>query len=102
MDEMEEIRQRKMQELQSQTQEQAQFQQQVNQLETIVKTLFTKEALQRYGNLKAAHPEKAVQVLALIGQMIQKGTTKRIDDNELKKMLIMIQPKVKEIKITRK
>ncbi len=99
---MEEIRERKMQELQSQAQEQAQFQQQVNQLETIVKTLFTKEALQRYGNIKAAHPEKAVQVLALIGQMMQKGNTKKITDEELKKMLIMITPKTKQIKITRK
>jgi len=102
MDELEEIRQRKMQELQNQANEQAQFQQQVSQLETIVKTILTKEALQRYGNIKAAHPEKAVQLLALIGQMMQKGNTRKITDEELKKMLIMITPKTKQIKITRK
>ncbi len=106
MDELEQIRQRRMEELQSQAlqenQEKAQLEQQIGQLESVVKTLFTKEALQRYGNLKAAHPEKAVQLLLVIGQMVQKGNAKKIDDEQLKRMLIMLQPKKKEIKITRK
>jgi programmed cell death protein 5 len=106
MDELEELKKKRMQELKSQAerqaQEQAQLQQQIGQLEAIVKTTFTKEALQRYGNLKAAHPEKAVQLLALVGQMIQSGKIKKISDDELKKMLIMLEPKKKQIKITRK
>jgi len=103
MDELEKIRQRRMEEMMQQNmQEQAELQQQIAQLEAVVKTLFTKEALQRYGNLKAAHPEKAVQLLALIGQMVQKGNARRINDGELKKVLAMITPKNKEIRITRK
>lgn len=106
MDDLEELKKRRMQELQNQSeqqaQEQAQLQQQVAQLEAVVKTTFTKEALQRYGNLKAAHPEKAIQLLALIGQMIQSGQIKKISDEELKKTLMMLEPKKKQIKITRK
>jgi len=102
MDELEAIKQRRMQEMQNQATEKEQFQQQIDQLESVVKTILTKDALQRYGNLKSAHPEKAVQLLALIGQMMQKGQTRTIDDTELKKMLVMIQPKTREIKITRK
>ena len=98
MDEMDVLRQQRMNELQ----QQSEMQQQVQQLETIVRTVLTKEALSRYGNLKAAHPEKAVQILAMIGQMMQKGQTKLINDEELKKMLIMIQPKPKQFKITRR
>ena len=96
---MEAIRQRKMQALQEQAQQEAQMQQQVAQLETIVKTLFTKEALSRYGNLKAAHPEKAVQVLAAIGQMMQQGKAQKITDEDLKKILTLLTPKTKQIKI---
>ena len=98
MSELEEIRQRKVQELQ----EQAEFQQQVNQLEAIVKSLFTKEALQRYGNLKAAHPEQAVKLLTLVAQQMQKGNARKISDEDLKRMLVMLQPKTRQIKITRK
>lgn len=98
MDELEAIRQKRMQELN----EQAQFQQQIDQLETIVKTLFTKEALSRYGNVKAAYPDRAVQILAIIGQSMQKGNTRKITDEDLKKMLVMIQPKPKQFKITRR
>lgn len=98
MDELEAIRQRKAQELQ----EQAEFQSQVNQLESVIKTLFTKEALERYGNLKSAHPEKAVQLLAVIGQITQKGNVKKITDEQLINLLKKMQPKKKEIKITRK
>ena len=102
MNELEAIRQRRMEELQQDTQEQAQMRQQIEQLESVVRTLLTKEALQRYGNLKTAHPEKAVQLLAVIGQMIQSGKAKKINDEELKKLLIMIEPKKREITIKRR
>lgn len=95
-----------MEELQTQVlqedQEKAQLEHQIAQLEAVAKTLLTKEALQRYGNVKAAHPEKAVQLLLVIGQMIHKGNAKKIDDEQLKRMLVMLQPKKKQIKITRK
>ncbi len=106
MDELEEIRQKKLAELQAQQQQQiqqqAQMQQQIEQLEQIVRQFLTKEALQRYGNLKAAHPEKAVQILVLLGQAAQQGQIKeKITDAEFKNLLQRLAPQKKEFKIKR-
>lgn len=79
-------------------QEQLQLQQQIEQLESIVKQRMTKEALQRYGNIKTVHPEKAMQLLVLFGQMIQTNQIETIDDETLKNVLIQMNPK-KEFKI---
>ena len=110
MDELEEIKKRKLEELQKQqgvdlqqqVDEQAQLQQQIEQLEAVVKQLFTKEALIRYGNVKAAHPEKAVQLLVVIGQLMQQGKVQKIDDAQLKEILKQLTPQKKEFKINRK
>jgi len=106
MDELEEIRKRKLAELQNQQedslQEQQQMQAQLEQLETVVKQFFTKEALERYGNLKAAHQEKAVQLLVILGQAVQQGQIKeKITDEKLKDILKQLQPEKKEFKIKR-
>ena len=106
MSDLDEIRKKKLEELmssqQEQLQEQAQVQQQVDQMETVVKQFLTKDALTRYGNLKAAHKEKALQLLVVLLQAIQKGQVQdKIDDTLLKKILGEITPKKKEIKIKR-
>lgn len=109
MDELEEIKKRKLEELkktqfeqlQQQTQEEEQMKQQIQQLEAIVKQAFSKEALQRYGNLKAAFPDRAVQLLVILAQAIQSGQIKNIDDNTLKEILKKISPEKKDIKIKR-
>jgi programmed cell death protein 5 len=106
MDELEDIRRRKLDEIQrrqiqQQLQEEAQLQRQVEQLEQIVRQNLTKEALQRYGNLKTAHPEKAVQLLVILAQLIQNGA-ERIDDEMMKKILVRLTPQKKEFKINRK
>ena len=107
---LEEIRKKKLEELmqfqhdklQQQTQEQAQIQQQIELMEDAVKRLLTKEALARYGNLKTAHQEKALQLLIILFQAIQKGQIKsKIDDSTLKKILEQLTPKKKDIKIKR-
>ena len=103
---LEEIRRKKLEELmkqqQQQAQEQAQVQQQVEQMESVVRQLLSKEALARYGNLKAAHQEKALQLLVVLFQAIQKGQVRgQIEDSLLKKILEQLTPKKKEIKITR-
>ena len=107
---IEEIRKRKLEELMEaqqerlhqNTQQQAQMQQQIELMETIVKQFLTKEALERYGNLKSAHQEKALQLLAILFQTIQKGQIQsKIDDSLLKKILEQLTPKKKEIKIKR-
>lgn len=107
MDELEALKKKKLEELQQaeamqQSQEEAQLQQQIEQLEAVVKQLFTKEALSRYGNLKAAHPEKAIQVLVVLGQLIQQGKIHKINDSQLKEILKQLTPEKKEFKIKRK
>ena len=107
---LDEIKKRKLEELmqlqkermQGQSNEHAQIQQQIEQMETIVRQFMTKEALARYGNLKTAHQEKALQLLLILFQAIQKGQVQsKIDDSTLKKVLEQLTPKKKEIKIKR-
>lgn len=111
MTDLEELRKRRMEELQQQMQpqqaqdfqEQLQLQKQVEMLEGIAKQNMTKEAIIRYGNLKSAHPEKAIQILAMLAQSIQQGQiTEKITDEKLKNLLIQLQPAKKEFKITKK
>ena len=110
MDEFDEVRKRKLEQLrikqqdafEQQAQEEAQMQQQVSQLEAVVKQFLTKDALARYGNLKAAHPEKAVQLLAVLGQAIQSGQLhEKIDDEKLRELLKRLFPEKREFKIKR-
>ena len=102
-DELEEIRKQKFAELQQQAlQEQTQIQQQLNELENIVKPRLTKQALERFGNIKAAHPEKAVQLLVALAQLVQAGKLNIVDDNILKEILSKIMSEKREFKINRK
>jgi len=108
MDDIEEIKKRRLEalkqqqsSLQKQAEEQAQLQQQVEQLENIVRQAFDRKALERYGNLKAAHPEKAVQLLIVLGQLIQSGKVESINDEQLKGLLCRLTPQKKEFKIKR-
>ena len=107
---LEEIKKKKLEELmrlqqeklQQQSQEQAQIQQQIEYMEDVVRQFFTKDALERYGNLKTAHTEKAIQLLMILFQAIQKNQIQgKIDDSVLKKILEQLTPKKKEIKIKR-
>lgn len=103
---LDDIRKKKLEELmhlqQEKSQEHAQIQQQVEQMENIVRQFMTKDALARYGNLKTAHHEKALQLLLILFQAIQKGQIQdKINDSILKKVLEQLTPKKKEIKIKR-
>lgn len=103
---IDEIRAKKLADMQAQVQnqaqEEAQFETQLAQLETIIKTKMTKDAILRLGNLKAAHPTRATQAVAIIAQFIQSGNVQIIDDALLKEILERLQPEKKEFKITRK
>jgi programmed cell death protein 5 len=109
MDELEKIRKKKLEQLQraqqenlqQQLQQEAQLQQQIEQLEMIVRQVLTKDAMQRYGNLKAAHPEKALQLLIVLAQAIQHGELHSIDDKTLKEILIKLTPQKRDFKIRR-
>ena len=107
---LDEIRKKKLEELMrlqqeklhQQAEEQAQIQQQIEYMESVVRQFLTKEALVRYGNLKTAHQEKALQMLIALFQAIQKGQIQnKIDDLMLKKILERLTPKKKEIRIKR-
>ncbi|MBW2982028.1 hypothetical protein KY343_04055 [Candidatus Woesearchaeota archaeon] len=87
---------------QEEMQKQMQLQQQIQQLEFIVKQKLTKQALERFGNVKAAHPEKAIQLLAILGQAIQTGKIEdQIDDDQLKDILMRLTPEKKDFNIRR-
>ena len=110
MPEIEEIKKRKLKELmreqqeaqQEQLNEEIQLQQRIQQLEVIVKQKLTKKAMERYSNLKIAHPEKAVQILVLLVQAIQTGKINQINDEQLKDLLKKLAPKKKNFEIRRK
>lgn len=105
MNDIEELKRKKLEELQRQQQfdsEEEEIQQQIAQLELLIKKVLTKKALERYGNLKTAHPDLAVQLLVLLGQAVQSGQIKTVDDEALKNLLMRLQPKKHKFKMIRK
>jgi len=104
MDDLEALKQKKLMEMQQQIQgeiqEQAELTQQIQQLEVVVKQKMTREAVERFGNIKAVDQEKAIKVLVVLGQLIQSGKLISINDETLKNILIRLQEK-KEFKIKR-
>ena len=109
MNEIDEIKRRKIEELQrkilekqnSELKEQIELNQQIEMLENIAKQYLSKEAISRYGNLKAAHPDVAIQAIAVIAQAA--GQIKeKISDEQFKNILKQMQKPKKEFKILRK
>lgn len=84
-------------------QKQLELQKQIQLLETTVKQFLAREAITRYGNIKAAHPQKAMQIITILAQLIQSGQIKeQINDAQFKEMLLKLQEPKQETKITRK
>ena len=106
MNDIEDLKKKKLEELQTQQQEansgEAQVQQQIAELELMVRQVLTKKALERYSNLKTAHPELAIQLLVLLSQAIQSGQIKTVDDDALKNLLMRLQPKKHKFRMIRK
>ena len=84
-----------------QVQETQELQQKIAQLEMVVKQCMTKEAISRISNVKIVDPEKYVQALAVIGQMMQAGQVQIIDDEKLKQLLQKLTPEKKDFKINK-
>lgn len=108
MSELEEIKKKKLKELQSQLaneqqqqiKEKVELQHQIEYLENIARQYLTKEAISRYGNVKTAHPEKAVQVIAIIAQAVSNGQLKeKITDEQFKQLLQNLEKPKKDYKI---
>lgn len=110
MDELEEIKKRRLAQLQDQinkenyrrSQDDQQLAEQLRQLEATVKPRMSKEAVERYGSLRVAHPEKAVHSLLVIVQLIQKSPNLGVSDQMYKDILMRLETKKQNIIITRK
>ncbi len=65
---------------------------QILMLEKIAKQVMTKQAIQRYGNLKMAHQNIAVKAITVVAQAAQLGQIKEpLTDDEFKRLLLEIQ-----------
>ena len=106
-EELEELRRRRMLEIQqrlAQEQQRAQAQQQVEvQKQAILRRILTPEARQRLNNLKMVKPEFANQLELQLIQLYQSGRVRTpITDEQLKEILIKLQAQRRDIKITRR
>lgn len=103
-DELAQLKQQRLAQLQRQAQDQAQeraeFMGQVQMLEGMVKQHLSREALARYGNIKAVDEKKALQVCVLLGQLINENKIGMITDEQFKAVLQQLSPAKREMKIT--
>jgi len=104
---LEELRRRRMIELQqklAQEQQRAQAQQQVEmQKQAILRRILTPKARQRISNLKMVKPEFASMLELQLIQLAQAGRVQTpITDEQLKEILIKLQEQRRDIKITRR
>jgi len=83
---MQEIRDNE--DFQSRIDQQVKVQEQLREIEIVVKQYLSKEAVTRYGSLKVAHPEKALSVINILLNLVQQGKLKeKLNDEEFKQLL---------------
>jgi len=104
--EMEELRKRKMLELQAKLQEQQRQEELRQQYEAqkrlAMQQILTPEARSRLANIRAAKPEYAEQIELQLIQLAQTGKlTSQITDAQLREILKRVQARKREIKIRR-
>ena len=100
MDDLERLREERMKELQANMGEEQKTQQEFEQAEMIIKKFLDKEALARYGNIKAADPSRATQIIGLLAHFAQQGKiSKPLTDAEFKELLQQTAPKKRDINI---
>ncbi|MEM2454767.1 MAG: DNA-binding protein [Candidatus Bathyarchaeia archaeon] len=104
--EIEEIRRRKLMELQQkilQEQEAIEAQKKAElQKQAVLRRILTSEARQRLANLKMVKPEFAAQLETQLIQLVQRGLLQTpIDDEQLKEILRRLQAGKRDIQIRR-
>ena len=112
MSDLDEIRRKRMAELearqaaaqgQMQQQAQQQMQQQEAQKKALIAQILTTEARSRLANLKLTKPELVNQIEIQLIQSAQAGSLRgKVTDEQLKVLLRQIAGQKREIKITRK
>ncbi len=83
-------------------QEAAELDAQVQKLEALVRQHLSRDALARYGSIKAAHPDRALQVLIFLGKLVQSGKVDMVSDEQLKMLLMNMTTPRRDSKIIRK
>ncbi len=106
MDDLEELKKKKLMELQKQLQEEAARQEQLKAIEQqkklLLQQILTPDARSRLTTIKMAKPEFAAKVEALLIQLAQAGQiTQKITDAQLKEILRRVTEKRRDIKIRR-
>ncbi len=105
--ELQEIRQRKLAQMQmAQQQDEAmkeENQRREAQKKAILRQVLTAEAKERLGRLKLGYPDLANSIENQLIMLHQSGRLPgQVDDATLKRLLEQVQPKKREINITRK
>lgn len=105
-EELEELRKKKLMELQqrlAQEQQKVQMQQQIEmQKQALLRQILTAKARQRLTNLKMVKTDFAEQLELQLIQLAQQGRVNiPITDEQLKDILIKLQPRRRDIKIRR-
>ncbi len=107
-DELEELRRRKLQELEAQQEQASEVRERQEALESqrqaILRGILSPEARERLGRLRTAYPEIAASVESQLIMLAQSGRLggQRIDDETLRQILEKVVPHKREIRIERR
>jgi programmed cell death protein 5 len=107
-EELDELRKRKLQELQVQQEQISEVKERNAALESqkaaILRGILTPDARERLGRLKTAYPQVAASVEQQLIMLAQSGRlgNQRIDDNTLRQILEKVVPQKRDIKIERR
>jgi len=109
-EELENLRKKKLQELQQQAALEESLEEQENQKKqfeeqrkAILRSILTTDARERLGRIKVARPEVVEQIENQLIMIAQSGQLKnKINDEQLRMLLSKILPKKRDIKIKRR